>query len=202
MEDDYKARTIQAYEAHPDVFAEKFRQLMSLPERKEFDTFLNLLHGNKVLDIGAGAGDHAAFFSDKGLDVTCVDISPSMVERCKQKGLTAKVMDAEKIDFPDQSFNGVWAVSSLLHIPKKDLPGVALNIHRILKENGLLYVCMKQGRGERMVQDPHDPNQERYFSFWQDDELTEVFSDLTLIDDEHVEYKGTTYLKQFYRKTQ
>jgi|SRR5271157_544228 len=41
----------------------------------------------KVLDIGCGAGRHALYLQQKGLDVTGIDISPGAVKLCKLRGL-------------------------------------------------------------------------------------------------------------------
>ena len=197
---DYKAKTMQAYNTNADAFADKFRRLMDFPDRYEFDQFLELLHGNTVLDLGCGAGDHSVYFKQQGIDITSIDFSQAMITKCKEKGLNAKVMDAEDLQFPPQSFNGVWAVSSLLHIPKSKLTSVASRIHDLLQENGLLYVCMKEGKGERFVSTPHHKDQERYFSFWHEDELTGVFDQFTPVQLDQVSFMGQTYLKQFYRR--
>ncbi len=43
----------------------------------------------KILDVGAGAGIHANYLSDMGMDVTCIDISAGAVEHLKDMGLKA-----------------------------------------------------------------------------------------------------------------
>lgn len=75
-----------------------------------------------VLDVGCGAGFFEMVLSDFGLDVTGVDLTPEMIEKGKElltrHGANAdlKVMDAEKLDFPDSSFdlvinrNLVWTL--------------------------------------------------------------------------------------------
>jgi SAM-dependent methyltransferase len=41
----------------------------------------------KVLDIGSGAGRHALYLQNKGLEVTAVDNSPLAIEVCRQRGI-------------------------------------------------------------------------------------------------------------------
>src|SRR5512143_2239846 len=41
----------------------------------------------RVLDIGCGAGRHALYLQEKGLDVTGMDSSPGAVRVCKLRGL-------------------------------------------------------------------------------------------------------------------
>lgn len=47
-----------------------------------------------------------------------------MIRICEQKGLEGRVMDMEDIDkiFEVESFDGVWAHTSLLHLRKKMFP--------------------------------------------------------------------------------
>lgn len=46
----------------------------------------------RVLDIGCGAGRHAIYLQEKGLDVTGIDSSPLAVEVCKSRGLKNAVL--------------------------------------------------------------------------------------------------------------
>ncbi len=53
----------------------------------------------RVLDIGCGAGRHALYLQDKGLDVTGVDNSPGAIKVCKLRGLKrAFVRSISEID--------------------------------------------------------------------------------------------------------
>jgi SAM-dependent methyltransferase len=172
----YKYETMAAYRKHADKFAEKFGKLTDIARRKEFKTFLDLLQGNKILDIGCGSGDHAVYFKGCGLDVTCIDLSPEMVQICKEKGLNATVMDMENMTFPPESFDGIWAVTSLLHVPKAKFSKVVISIHEMLKSSGVLYVCMKKGGGEGMIADG-EGNTNRFFSFWEEQDLINEFKE-------------------------
>jgi len=42
----------------------------------------------KILDAGAGAGQHSLFMQQNGFDVFSIDISPEAVEIMKKQGLT------------------------------------------------------------------------------------------------------------------
>jgi 2-polyprenyl-3-methyl-5-hydroxy-6-metoxy-1,4-benzoquinol methylase len=43
--------------------------------------------------VGAGPGHDSRYFQEQGLRVLCTDLSPTMVELCKAKGLDARVAD-------------------------------------------------------------------------------------------------------------
>lgn len=68
-----------------------FRSYEQMPalEREALD-----LSRGKVLDIGCGAGSHALWLQEKGLEVKAIDVSAGAVETCRARGLaSAEVLD-------------------------------------------------------------------------------------------------------------
>lgn len=61
-----------------------FREFDEMPAFEQ--KALQLAKG-KVLDVGAGAGSHALYLQENGLEVKAIDISPKAVEACKLRGL-------------------------------------------------------------------------------------------------------------------
>lgn len=127
-----------------------------------------------LLEIGAGTGQDALFFQQEGLDVTCIDLSPAMVALCQQKGLRAFVQDFLHLDFPPASFDAVYALNCLLHVPKRDLPAVLEAIRQVLRPDGLFYLGLYGGCDSEGVwaDDQHEPR--RFFSFHTDDGIREA----------------------------
>src|SRR5436305_2717767 len=76
-------------------------QEWKLIERQHFLDLLLAEGKGTLLEVGAGAGKDSKFFQEHGLQVTCADLSPAMVELCRQKGLTAYEMDFLSLSFPD-----------------------------------------------------------------------------------------------------
>jgi ubiquinone/menaquinone biosynthesis C-methylase UbiE len=200
---DYKKKTIEYYNNKSEEMSEKFRDLMDIKKRYEFDKFINLLKGKKVLDLGSGSGEHAEYFSDRGFDVLCVDLAENMVRLCKEKGLKAEVMDIENLKFEDNAFDGIWAVTSLIFTPKSKIQKVIKDLHRILKKDGIIYVCVKEGEGEKWVKKKGE-NEERYFVFWKEEELKKEFEKyFELIESKRARRLDTNImlLNVFFRKT-
>tara|TARA_Y100000310_G_scaffold153901_1_gene153462 strand:+ start:26267 stop:26848 length:582 start_codon:yes stop_codon:yes gene_type:complete len=191
---DYKRNTIDVYNKDAEKLAIKFEKLLELHRRFEFPKFIELLNGKKVLDLGCGAGEHSLFFKEKGLEITAIDLSERMIELCKDKGINAQVMDIENLEYADQSFDGIWAVTSLLHIPKEGLSKVISKLNAILKSEGILYVCVKEGEGAEIVDDG------RFFQYWQMHDLIKQFNGFEVLFTEK-EHVGTrTFLEIFFRK--
>lgn len=65
-------------------------------------------HG-RVLDVGCGAGRHALYLQEKGLDVTGIDSSPLAIKICKLRGLKkARVLSFDRISkFKINSFDSI-----------------------------------------------------------------------------------------------
>lgn len=196
----YKEETIKSYNKNARELAEKFKNLMDLNKRKEFQQFLDLLQGKKILDLGCGSGDHSLWFSQKGLDVKAIDISEEMIKLCKEKGVNAEVMDIEDLKFKDESFDGIWAVTSLLHIPKAKIPVVINKLSNILKSKGILHVCVKEGKGEGLIKDK-DSDSQRFFSYWEKEELLNLFKErFELIEFIRCKLGHTIFLHFLFRK--
>ncbi len=154
-----------------------FSSFMQKNLSEEVDFFLQELKGKKILDIGSGTGRDALFLKKQGLEPTCIDISSAMVEICKQKGLEAYRKDIEDLDFEEVSFDGVWAYTSLLHIPKKRIYNSLARIREILKEDGLLFLGMVEGEGEKIHQSPNKSEKRRFFALYSDSEVREILKD-------------------------
>jgi 2-polyprenyl-3-methyl-5-hydroxy-6-metoxy-1,4-benzoquinol methylase len=195
--DDYKRLTISAYDAQPEAFSEKFKTLLELHERFEFQTFITLLPGKRILDMGCGSGDYALYFQTRGLHVTAIDLSEGMVTLAKKKGVDAQLMDIEEMHFAAEEFDGIWSVTSLLHVPKAHASNVVKKMHEILRPHGIVYLCVMKGDGEKIV---NKYGVERFFSFWQPQELKELFCQFEFIEQRETSLGDRLFLQMFFRK--
>lgn len=128
-----------------------------------------------LLELGAGPGMDSQFFQNAGFDVTATDLSPEMVRHCVQKGLSAHVLDfyalADMADVGDFAplcapYDSIYALNTLLHVPRRDLPRVLCGIRSVLRPGGFFFVGVYGGVNEdnnQYVTDVCDVP--RYFSF-------------------------------------
>jgi SAM-dependent methyltransferase len=140
-------------------------------QRQKFLDRLVERNVQSLLEIGAGNGRDALFFQQHGIDVTCVDLSPAMVASCQEKGLRAYVRDFLALDFPPASFDAVYALNCLLHVPNRDLAAVLASIQSVLKPGGLFFLGVYAGHGFEGVWDQDTYEPKRFFSFRTDETL-------------------------------
>ena len=135
-------------EFHNRVFADHSRQAagkyysVMRGSRRCYEGVLNRYgRGATVLEFGCGPGFFAPYLASRGASVTGIDISETAIaqaqERAVEQGvsgnLTLKVMNAEALEFPAQSFDLVCGVAILHHL---DLDRAYAEIARTLKPGG------------------------------------------------------------------
>ena len=136
--DDVLGRLREAYDARAAWRDGQDKEPWKLAERQAFRE--RLAPGARLLEIGAGTGQDSAYFQEEGFAVVATDLSAVMVEHCRAKGIEAHVMDFLHLDFPAGSFDAVFALNCLLHVPNDDLPAVLAAIRAVLRPGGLFFV--------------------------------------------------------------
>jgi len=132
-------------------------------ERQQFLSLLQKENKTILLEIGAGTGNDSLFFRDNGMDVVCTDLSPDMVNLCRTKGLKAHVMDFLGLDFPLSSFDAIYALNCLLHVPTSDLPEVLQKLWQLLRPNGLFFLGVYGGFEQEGFHEDDLHNPPRFF---------------------------------------
>lgn len=100
--------------------------------------------GARVLDVGAGRGAVARAALVRGCVVTAADASAGMVARLRadHPSITARQLDAGRLDFPDGSFD---AVTAGFLVQVLDDPGAALaEFHRVLVPGGTVALSLER----------------------------------------------------------
>jgi ubiquinone/menaquinone biosynthesis C-methylase UbiE len=100
----------------------------------------NIAPGEKMLDVGCGAGQTAIPAAKNGVKVTGVDIASNLIEQARSRaqgeGLDAKFEegDAEQLNFPDASFDVVVSLIGAMFAPQPDK--VAAELLRVCRPGG------------------------------------------------------------------
>ena len=112
--------------------------------------------GGFILDAGCGSGRDSLAFLQQGYRVRAFDAAPEIArlaaERIRQP---VRVQHFAELD-QRAAYDGVWACASLLHLPAAELPNALQRLWAALKPDGVLYLSLKHGDGERVdAEDRH-----------------------------------------------
>ena len=103
---------------------------------------LALQPGERLLDVGCGAGNVAELAAGAGANVTGIDLSPRLVDVAKARaeaggfGIEYRLGDAENLDVEDASFDKVVSSVGMIFAPDHD--AVAREVARVTKPRGRL----------------------------------------------------------------
>jgi SAM-dependent methyltransferase len=143
---DRMAETVSYYDGHADAYAVA---TMAIDTSTQVERFAAMLpSGGRVLDAGCGAGRDLRQLAALGLDPVGIDISATLVSLARRSGVPVKVADFRSHAFEPQSFDGIWAMASLLHLERWELSGVLSSFSRMLRPGGVLFASVKRGSGD------------------------------------------------------
>lgn len=130
------------------------------------DKFLALLQPNAyILDFGCGSGRDTKYFMEHGYRVEATDGSEELCKLASTyTGVSVKYMLFQELD-EQKKYNGIWACSSILHLPKDELKNVMQRMLCALKDDGVIYTSFKYGTFWNVIVDScknkiHVPNGE------------------------------------------
>lgn len=105
--------------------------------------------GSRVLDLGCGTGlPTARDLTAAGFQVTCVDLSPGMLELARRNVPQARFVRADVADLtgggplPQGGFAAVATFFTLLMLPRAEIPVALGTLRDLLEPGGLLALGM------------------------------------------------------------
>jgi SAM-dependent methyltransferase len=169
-----KKVTIKSYDDTASEYYRVVSKFELLPEIKKFSK--KVKKDGRILDLGCGPGHHSKYFSTQNFKVTGIDLSSEMIKLAKSEfgGLDFRVMDILDLDFEENSFDGVWASASLLHINKNQLELILIKIKEILINDGILYISLKEGKGSELFNDIRYGGVEKFYVYYKFEEIKNI----------------------------
>lgn len=110
--------------------------------------------GGQVLEVGVGTGKNMDFYPN-GIEITAIDLSPRMLKRAQKRagrlGLDVSLleMDAQRLAFPDNFFDTVFATFVFCSVPDP-VQGLQ-ELHRVCKPNGKLLLLEHMRPGNDLI---------------------------------------------------
>lgn len=162
-------QTLNYYDENAQAFVANTINADISANYSEFE--LRLQNGASILDFGCGSGRDTKYFHDKGYAVDSIDGSEELCKLASEySGVPVKHKLFQELDEQDK-YDGIWACSSILHLPKTELKDVFRKMLQAMKDGGVIYTSFKYSEfeGERNG---------RYFTDFTEESFTEYISDL------------------------
>lgn len=126
---------------HSETYPEGTSEMHEYITESMFRTIASqlMLSGNtKILDIGCGPATAQKVFNEFGCDALGITVNDEDIAACQEKGYPVQKMDMSFLEFPDATFDFLWARHVLEHsvMPYFTL----LEFTRVLKDNGFIYI--------------------------------------------------------------
>jgi SAM-dependent methyltransferase len=138
------------YDPIAEPYAEQFYgELEHKPfDRGLLDRFAARTSGaGPVCDLGCGPGQIARYLKDRGADAFGIDLSPAMVETARRLNpdLAFERGDLLALEADDESWAGIAAFYSIIHLPPPRLADAFGELYRVLAPGGLLLLAFHAG---------------------------------------------------------
>ncbi len=172
--------TLAYYDNHADEFYKNTVDIEFATMQEQF--LIKLQKHSYILDFGCGSGRDTKYFLEQGYYVDAIDGSEELCKLAsKYTGIKVKKMFFQELAEADK-YDGIWACSSILHLPIGELAEVMRKMVLALKEQGIIYTSFKYGTfaGERNG---------RFFTDMTEYTFAELLSE---IEDLEVEEQWTT----------
>lgn len=147
-----------------------------------------------IIDIGCGTGRDVKYLVSKNYRAFGVDLSEAMLDEARKlfpDGLFS-IMDMRHLGVSTATCDGAWASASVIHLPKSELHCALEEISRILKKDGVLFLSMQEGVGQRFSDD------DRFFVYYTRDEIQTLLKQHRF---EILEFEPNQSIKNTFRKT-
>ena len=163
--DEYQSRHGDRSDVEPIV--EAFRDRVA-------DATSTADHAPRVLDVGCGPGWETASFTSAGFEVIGLDITPSFLGDARDRAPDAAFVRGDMRELPvaDASVDGLFALASLLHVPKGDVENALRAFRRVLVDEGVLTVVTKRTSADDR-ESPYGEADRRYFAYYEPSALRE-----------------------------
>lgn len=140
---DFKKTVKEGYNAIADRYLAE--RTLDSEDVRLLDDFIERLPATaKVLDAGCGAGIPISQLLSEHFQVTGVDFSEAQIELAKKNVPNATFLceDMTKLNFPDNTFDGITSYYAIIHIPREEHQTLLANFHRMLKPGGFALLCL------------------------------------------------------------
>jgi SAM-dependent methyltransferase len=139
--------SVEAYDAAAAAYLEAWKERRPLDAIRRFGARAG--RGALVLDAAGGPALDVRLLRDAGVRPASGDLSFECMRVARTyhpKGLLAQ-WDLRRLPFADGTFAGVWAPSSLHHLPRAQIIPALAELRRV-QRSGPIFLTFREGRGD------------------------------------------------------
>lgn len=195
--------TLAWYERNAKNYAQK---IANKPDLFLMNRFLKqIAKGEKILDAGCAAGRDCELFAERGYEPTGIDAVKALIKEAKTNNPNLNFVHGDFINLPfsNNSFAGVWAHASLLHLEKtSDVKAALKEFYRVLKKGGVAHIFVKKQLGSEKtsnVAQDYSGDFNRFFRWFKKDELNKMIKqagfEIINFDDDYTPKDGRKNIK-------
>ena len=97
------------------------------------------------MDYGCGSGRDTKYFLEQGCKVNAIDGSQELCKLASEyTGIPVKHMLFQELN-EKEAYDGIWACSSILHVPANELQDIIKKMTNALRAHGIIYTSFKYG---------------------------------------------------------
>ncbi len=138
------------YDGVAAEYAQRYNnELQNKPlDCKLLDWLIEKVGSGIICDMGCGPGQVGAYLHQRGATVTGVDLSPEMIKQAQQlhPAIPFQVGDMLALtDIADNTFGGMAAFYSLIHIDRPQMVAALTELKRVLRPGGILLLSFHIG---------------------------------------------------------
>jgi SAM-dependent methyltransferase len=126
-----------------------FEELQHKPlDRKLLDRLAERVQGlGPICDMGCGPGQVARYLHERGVEVCGVDLSPGMIAQARRlnPSIPFEPGNMLSLNVEDESWGGIAAFYSILHIPREAVVTALRELRRVLRPGGWLLLAFHVG---------------------------------------------------------
>ena len=192
MDPDQVSAIQTSYDALAEEYARRlYDELAGKPlDRELLNRFAARLKGiGKVCDLGCGPGHVTRYLQEHGADAFGIDLSPGMIAQARQlnPGIQFCQDNMLALDAAENSWAGIVAFYSIIHIPRADLPKLFREVARVLQPNGLLFLAFHAGVDEQHVDELWGVKTNLHFYFFHRREIEQYLRSAGFFVDDSLE---------------
>jgi len=131
----------------------------------------------------------ARYLAERGLNVVGVDLSPGMVEQATalNPGIPFYVGNMLALDVPDDSWAGIVAFYSIIHVPREQVVTALREMRRVLVPGGSLLLAFHIGKETLHVEEMWENAVTLDFAFFESAEMVGYLEQAGLLVEEVIE---------------